>query len=138
MRHLFLQKHCLKNVNNTPPNSKLKTLVSRCMLISSFKVNKSCSLTIQTALYNWQGLLGEYYNIAPGTRPNLGSMAVSPKEVRCLSKTYDDRNQQNFGLRATGFFYPRETGIYQIYLHCQDRCELYCIINGTEVKVAEQ
>eukprot|EP00795_Rhopilema_esculentum_P013677 gene13677-4581_t len=46
---------------------------------------KRSSLWRTLSLYNWHGLLGEYYNIAPGTRPDLGSTAASPKERTIFS-----------------------------------------------------
>ena len=89
------------------------------------------------AMYNWHGLLAEYYTIANGTRPDLGNLTTGPTEVGCMSKTVESKQRNNFAIRATGFFIPENSGFYRISLQCQDYCAFFFEMNGTEQKILQ-
>ena len=95
------------------------------------------SLLTTTAMYNWHGLLAEYYTIANGTRPDLHNMTSKPTEVRCMSKTVESKQRNTFAMRATGFFIPENSGFYRVSLQCQDYCVFFFEVNGTEQKIIQ-
>ena len=82
-------------------------------------------------------MVAEYYNIPNGTRPDLNNMTTEPTEVRCMTETLENRNRNNFAIRATGYFLPQISGIYQVYLQCQDHCAFYIKTNETEKRIAQ-
>lgn len=83
-------------------------------------------------------MLAEYYSIAGGARPDLTKMPSQPTEVRCMSETNDNRKKKNFAIKATGYFYPQQTGSYKVKLGCENRCVFYFSANGSDVRLAQQ